>query len=180
MFGTSTLHPVPDIENTDCLLMFGENPKVSHMSFISIADPMAKIRTACQRGVRVFYINPRQIESASPKTGEVIQILPDTDLYLMAALLHEIDRLGRFDESVIREHGTRIEALRAFIAPYCADTVASVVGLSADTIRDLADAFSGAERASVHMSTGVNMGQHGTLCYWLLQMLSFEIGRAHV
>ena len=115
VFGTSTLHPVPDIESTDCLLMFGENPKVSHMSFISIADPMAKIRTACQRGARVFYINPRQIESASPKTGEVIQILPDTDLYLMAALLHEIDRLGRFDESVIREHGTRIEALRALL-----------------------------------------------------------------
>lgn len=60
--------------------MFGENPKVSHMSFISIADPMAKIRTACQRGAQVFYINPRLIESASPKTGEVIQILPDTDL----------------------------------------------------------------------------------------------------
>lgn len=120
VFGTSTLHPVPDIENTDCLLMFGENPKVSHMSFISIADPMAKIRTACQRGAQVFYINPRLIESASPKTGEVIQILPDTDLYLMAALLHEMDALGRFDENVIREHDTRIDALRAFIAPYSA------------------------------------------------------------
>ena len=176
VFGTSTLHPVPDIENTDCLLMFGENPKVSHMSFISIADPMAKIRTACQRGARVFYINPRQIESASPKTGEVIQILPDTDLYLMAALLHEMDALGRFHENAIREHGARIDDLRAFIAPYSADAVAEVVGLGADTIRTLADTFSGAERASVHMSTGVNMGQHGTLCYWLLQMLSFVTG----
>lgn len=94
----------------------------------------------------------------------------------MAALLHEMDALGRFDENVIREHGTRIDALRAFIAPYSADAVASVTGLSADTIRDLADTFSGAERACVHMSTCVNMGQHGTLCYWLLQMLSFVTG----
>ncbi|MGB1466382.1 MAG: molybdopterin-dependent oxidoreductase, partial [Alcanivorax nanhaiticus] len=37
VFGTSTLHPLPDFDHTDCLLIFGENPKVSHMSFISIA-----------------------------------------------------------------------------------------------------------------------------------------------
>ena len=176
VFGTSTLHPLPDIENTNCLLIFGENPKVSHMSFISIADPMAKIRTACQRGASVYYINPRQIESASPKTGEVVQILPDTDLYLMAALLHEIDALGRFDEAVLAQHGNHVAELRAFIAPYSADAVAEVVGLDAGQIRSLAEKFSGAERAAVHMSTGVNMGRHGTLCYWLLQMLSFVTG----
>ena len=176
VFGTSTLHPLPDIENTDCLLIFGENPKVSHMSFISIADPMAKIRTACQRGASVYYINPRQIESASPKTGEVVQILPDTDLYLMAALLHEIDALGRFDEAVLAQHGNHVAELRAFIAPYSADAVAEVVGLDAGQIRSLAEKFSSAERAAVHMSTGVNMGRHGTLCYWLLQMLSFVTG----
>ncbi|PNE03329.1 oxidoreductase [Alcanivorax sp. MD8A] len=176
VFGTSTLHPLPDIENTDCLLIFGENPKVSHMSFISIADPMAKIRTACQRGASVYYINPRQIESASPKTGEVVQILPDTDLYLMAALLHEIDALERFDEAVLAQHGNHVAELRAFIAPYSADAVAEVVGLDAGQIRSLAEEFSGAERAAVHMSTGVNMGRHGTLCYWLLQMLSFVTG----
>jgi len=176
VFGTSTLHPLPDIDNTDCLLIFGENPKVSHMSFISIADPMAKIRTACQRGASVYYINPRQIESASPKTGEVVQILPDTDLYLMAALLHEIDALGRFDEAVLAQHGNHVAELRAFIAPYSADAVAEVVGLDAGQIRSLAEEFSSAERAAVHMSTGVNMGRHGTLCYWLLQMLSFVTG----
>ncbi|MEE2870654.1 MAG: molybdopterin-dependent oxidoreductase [Pseudomonadota bacterium] len=176
VFGTSTLHPLPDIENTDCLLIFGENPKVSHMSFISIADPMAKIRTACQRGASVYYINPRHIESASPKTGEVVQILPDTDLYLMAALLHEIDALERFDEAVLAQHGNHVAELRAFIAPYSADAVAEVVGLDAGQIRSLAEEFSSAERAAVHMSTGVNMGRHGTLCYWLLQMLSFVTG----
>lgn len=176
VFGTSTLHPLPDFDHTDCLLIFGENPKVSHMSFISVADPMARIRAACQRGASVYYINPRKIESASPKTGDVIQILPDTDLYLMAALLNEIDALGRFDENVLHNHGKHVQELRDFIAPYSADAVADVVGLPAERIRSLATEFSGAERASVHMSTGVNMGRHGTLCYWLLQMLSFVTG----
>ncbi len=40
VFGTSTLHTVPDLANTKYALIFGENPKVSHMSFVSMADPM--------------------------------------------------------------------------------------------------------------------------------------------
>ena len=38
VFGSSTLHPVPDFDHTDYLLILGSNPGVSHMSFISIAD----------------------------------------------------------------------------------------------------------------------------------------------
>ena len=43
----------------------------------------------------------------------MLQIKPDTDLYLMAALLHEIDRAGLFNASVIAElgSGTRLENL---------------------------------------------------------------------
>ena len=36
--------------------------------------------------------------------------------------------------------------------------------------------WAAADGASVTMSTGVNMGRHGTLAYWLVQMLSFVTG----
>jgi len=176
VFGTSTLHPIPDLARTQYALIFGENPKVSHMSFISIANPMQHIKQAKKNGATIKFINPRRIESATPATGEVLQIKPDTDLYLMAALLHEIDRHVGFDQQVIAEHGNHIEGLREFIQPYSADAVASVTGIDADTIRQTAIEFARAESACVHMSTGVNMGRQGTLCYWLLQMLSFVTG----
>lgn len=176
VFGTSTLHPVPDLEHTRYALIFGENPAVSHMSFVSIADPMSALRNARRRGAKIRFVNPRRIESATPATGDVLQIKPDTDLYFMAALLHEIDAAGLFREDVIAEHGRRIEALRAFVAPYSAEAVSAVVGIDAGTIRSVALEFAVAEGACVHMSTGVNMGRQGTLCYWLLQMLSFVTG----
>jgi anaerobic selenocysteine-containing dehydrogenase len=176
VFGTSTLHPVPDLEHTRYALIFGENPAVSHMSFVSIADPMNALRNARRRGATIRFVNPRRIESATPATGEVLQIKPDTDLYLMAALLHEIDAAGLFREDVIAAHGKRIEGLRAFIAPYSAQAVAEIVGLDAQIIRSVALEFACAESACAHMSTGVNMGRQGTLCYWLLQMLSFVTG----
>ena len=176
VFGTSTLHPVPDLEHTDYALIFGENPRVSHMSFIAIADPMAKFRAAVKRGAKVWFVNPRRIEAVTPATGDWLPVKPDTDLYLMAALLHELDKAELFDEQTIREHGKHIQGLRDFIAPWDADTVAQVTGLDAAQIRRIAREFGEAPSACVHMSTGVNMGHQGTLCYWLLQMLSFVTG----
>jgi anaerobic selenocysteine-containing dehydrogenase len=54
--------------------------------------------------------------------------------------------------------------------------VAAVTGIDAAAITSLADAFGRARGASIHMSTGVNMGRHGTLAYWLLHMVAFVTG----
>ncbi|MBA55289.1 MAG: formate dehydrogenase [Pseudomonadales bacterium] len=180
VFGTSTLHPIPDLARTRYALIFGENPKVSHMSFVSMANPMGQLKQAKKNGATIKFINPRRIESATAATGEVLQIKPDTDLYLLAALLHEIDAQVGFDRDALAEHGKHVEGLRQFIAPYDADSVADITGIDAASIRQTALDFARAESACVHMSTGVNMGRQGTLCYWLLQMLSFVTGNLDV
>jgi len=176
VFGSSTIHPVPDIEHTDHLLVFGENPRVSHMSFFSIPDPVAEIRRAVKRGAVVRYVNPRRIEEPGASTGEVVQLRPDTDVYLMAAMLETIFAEGLADQAALAEHGTRVDELRAFVSGYPAERVAGVVGLPAERIRTLARELAAAPSAALHMSTGVNMGRQGTLAYWLLQMLSFVTG----
>jgi anaerobic selenocysteine-containing dehydrogenase len=56
------------------------------------------------------------------------------------------------------------------------DRVAELVGISAETIREVAHEFAAAPSASIHISTGVNMGQQGALAYWLVQMLSLVTG----
>jgi anaerobic selenocysteine-containing dehydrogenase len=175
VFGLCTLHPIPDIDHTDYLLIIGSNPKISHMSFITVSDPMAKLRAARQRGATIRYVNPRKIESADG-TGAVLQLKPDTDLYLLAALLHEIERMGGFKQDVISAHGKNIDGLKAFIAQYPPKRIEKVVGIPAEVISGIAREFSQAGKASVYMSTGANMGRQGTLTYWLVQMLSFVTG----
>ena len=176
VFGSSTIHPIPDLAHTDFFLCLGANPRVSHMSFVSIPDPMQVLREARARGAKIVFVNPRRIESVAPSTGEWLPIRPDTDVYLLAALLAEIDALGRFDEETIARHGKHVEGLRAFVHRYPAERAARVTGIPAERIRALAREFVEAPRASVHMSTGVNMGRQGTLAYWLLHMLSFVTG----
>lgn len=176
VYGSSTVHPVPDFDHTNYLLILGSNPGVSHMSFISIADPMNVLRAAQQRGAKIRFVNPRRIESVKSGVGELIQIRPDTDVYFLAALLNELDRIGGFDADVIAAHGKNIDGLRAFIAAYPPERVAPVTGVPAETIREVARDWAAADGASVTMSTGANMGRHGTLAYWLVQMLSFVSG----
>ncbi|MBL4681572.1 MAG: molybdopterin-dependent oxidoreductase [Pseudomonadales bacterium] len=175
MFGSSTIHPIPDIHNTDFLLLFGTNPRISNMSFVSIADPMNALREAKKRGVDIRFVDPR-INDSVKGIGEIVHVNPDTDVYLMAAMLHHLDRSQRFDEAFLKEHGDNVDALRAFIAQYSPARVAGVVGISAQEIEALANDFASASSAAVHMSTGVNMGRQGTLAYWLLFMLSMVTG----
>jgi anaerobic selenocysteine-containing dehydrogenase len=176
VFGSSTLHPVPDFAHTDYLLILGSNPGVSHMSFVSIAEPIEVLRAIEQRGGKVRFVNPRRIESVKSGVGGLIQIRPDTDVYFLAALLHELERIGGFDEAVLAAHGKNVDGLRAFIADYAPERVSGVTGVAAETIRTVARDWKAARGASVTMSTGVNMGRQGTLAYWLVHMLSFVTG----
>jgi anaerobic selenocysteine-containing dehydrogenase len=176
VFGTSTVHPIPDLAHTDLCLIIGENPRVSQSSFFSVPNVINELRSARARGARIVFVNPRRIETLDKGIGDTVQIRPDTDLYFLAALLTELDRLGGFDDAVLRRHATRVDELRAFIAPYDAQSTAAVTGIAPETVRELALAWRDAGRASVHASTGVNMGRQGTLAYWLVQMLSFVTG----
>ena len=174
VFGTRTLHPLPDLDHSDFIVLFGENPAVSHMSFMSLPDPMAHLKAAEKRGARVLYINPRDIESASI-AGSTLKIRPDTDVYLLAALIHEIDeQVGFHPNAELSGHG--LDSLRDFVRNYSADAVAGITGISSADIRQLAVDFAKAGSACAHMSTGVNMGRQGTLAYWLLHMLTLVTG----
>ena len=84
VYGSSTIHPIPDINATNFLLILGANPRISQMSFISIADPMGALRSVTQRGGRLVFVDPRETESIRG-LGEHLAVKPDTDRYLLAA-----------------------------------------------------------------------------------------------
>ena len=175
VFGSSTVQLVPDLDRTDFLLVLGANPRVSHWSFISVPDPVAALRRIEERSGRVLLANPRRVETLESGVGEWLPVRPDTDVYLLAALIQHIDATVGFD-ACVDAHGRNVEELRRFVADYPPERVAGVVGIDADQLRSLAVDFARAHAASVHMSTGVNMGRQGTLAYWLVHMLAFVTG----
>ncbi len=177
VFGSSMVHPIPDLANTDLCLIIGENPRASQASFYSVPNVLGEMRRATARGARIVFSNPRRIETPEMGVGDTLLIRPDTDVWFLASLLHEIDLLGGFDARVLAAHGAHVDELRAFIGTYPAERTEAITGVPAATVRELAAAWVATPRASVHGSTGINMGRQGTLAYWLVHMLSFVTGR---
>jgi formate dehydrogenase len=175
MFGTSALHPLPDVRNTDALLLLGSNWRVSKGSFLVMPNAYRELTEAAARGTRIWFVNPRDTETAGSRTGETVPIRPDTDVYLLAALINEIDRTCGFVPGAA-EQGANLEGLREFCREFPAERVAGICGIDADRIREIATEFAAAPRAAAHMSTGVNMGRQGMLAYWLMTMLVLVTG----
>lgn len=182
LYGSAEIHPIADLDHSGFILMMGTNPRISKMSFLSTPDPVGVLRAARDRGARVCFVNPLELEDLAD-VGETLQIRPDTDVYFLAAILHEIDSTRGFDEGLAKLGNgedpptiRNLERLREFVEAHPAERVAEIVGLPADTIREVARAFADADAASIHLSTGVNMGRQGALAYWLAQMLSLVTG----
>ncbi|MGW3277035.1 molybdopterin-containing oxidoreductase family protein [Nocardia rhamnosiphila] len=176
VYGAAMAHPIPDLLHTHYFLCLGSNPAVSHMTLLHISDSMAKIRAVRARGGTVLFVNPRRIESSAPDTGDVLQIVPDTDFFFLAALLHEIVfRIG-YDHGAVARHARNIDGLLDFVRRYPPDRVAGVTGIDAEVIRRVADDLCAAPSASVYMATGVNQGRLGAPAYWMLTMISLFSG----
>lgn len=173
----SISYMVPDIINTDYLLCIGGNPKVSHWTVVVVPnDALDVLKKVQDRGGKVRFVNPRRIESSSPETGETVRIKPGTDVYLLAALLHEIRQHGGIDEAIVQQYGKNTDGLFSFVTQYPADKVEGVTGIPADEIRQMAVELMAAKSAAVYISTGVNMSRQGVLAFWLSEMINFVTG----
>ena len=171
LYGSAEIHPISDIDRANFLLLVGTNPRISKMSFLSTPDPIEALRAARKRGATVRFVNPLALDDVSD-IGDTLQIRPDTDAYLLAAMLCEIERTSGFDE--MATDGTRnLDRVRSFARAYPPERVADVVGIPSSEIIRLARDYADAPRAAIHISTGVNMGRQGALAYWLVQMLAF-------
>lgn len=176
IYGSSSAFMVPDIYNTDYLLVLGSNPKVSRWTIFSAPNDMDVVKRIQDRGGQVRFVNPRKIESSTVETGQTLRIKPGADAYFLAAVLHEIERLHGFDEEVLTRWGKNVEGLRQFIHRYPPERVTRAIGIDVDTIREVATGLRTAKSASIYMSTGLNQSRQGILCYWLVEMISLVTG----
>ncbi|MCK9504276.1 MAG: molybdopterin-dependent oxidoreductase [Porticoccaceae bacterium] len=177
IYGSPSMWMAPDLYNTDYLLCIGSNPKVSHWTLISVpndnGDTLKRIK---QRGDKVRFVNPRKIESSTEETGDTLLIRPGTDAYFLAAVLHEIFRKNKIHAACVAEYGKNIDGLRSFVADFSPEKVSPVVGVAAETIRQVADELTLAKSAAVYTATGVNQSRQGLITYWLAEMLNFVTG----
>lgn len=176
VYGSASAFKIPDIDNTDFLMLIGTNPKVSRWTLMSAENNWEIIKDIQRRGGKVRFVNPRVTESSTEETGPTLLIKPGSDAYFLAALLHEVEALNGFDIDIVAKYGRNVEAMREFVRKYSPEAVAGVTGLTAEEIRTVAREFVEAKSGVVYMATGVNQSRQGMISAWLVEMLQFVTG----
>jgi anaerobic selenocysteine-containing dehydrogenase len=175
MFGNPVLMPVPDLERTGHLLVFGANPLVSNGSLMTAPNMRARLAAIRARGGRVVVVDPRRTETAEA-ADEHVFIAPASDPWLLLGMLRVVfeEGLARPERWVDRCNGwAELEALALSTELAAASAHTRV---PAETIARLARDFARAESAAVYGRVGICHQPHGSLAAWLLYALATVTG----
>ncbi len=175
VYGFPFTQPFPDLDHTECLIVVGANPVVSKWSFLQVANPAKRLKDIEARGGRVYFVDPRRTESAKV-AGEHVFIRPGTDVFFYLSFLHELIAAGGVDRARAERFMTGLDDLERLAAPWPAERTAPVTRIPAATLRAMVEAYRQANGAALYSSTGVNMGGHGALAFWLQEAINAVSG----
>ena len=145
-----------DIALTDCLLLLGTNTAACHPILWS------RIRDRQAEGAFVICADPRLTQTARGADLH-LPVRPGTDLALLSALLHVVDRDGLSDGAFVQRHTSGWEETVAVAREWTPARAADVCQVPAELIEQAAQRFAGAGAAMALWSMGANQSTVGTL-----------------
>jgi anaerobic selenocysteine-containing dehydrogenase len=175
MFGHQLLLPIPDIDRTECFLIFGANPAVSNGSMMTAPGVGRRLQEIRQRGGKVILIDPRFTETARLVDRHLF-IKPGTDVLLLLALLHVVFAEGLTAKGPLAALTKGVDTIGTLVAEFPPEKVASITGIDSDQIRLLAREFAAAQSAVCYGRIGVSTQEFGGVCQWLINALNIVTG----
>jgi anaerobic selenocysteine-containing dehydrogenase len=178
MYGGWWTFPVPDIERTDLLIVMGANPAASQGSLLAAPDVMGIIDGIRRRG-KVIVIDPVRTATAA-RANEWLPITPGTDAALLLAVAHTLFAEDLVSLGHLEAHIDGLDRMREVAADWSPERVASVTGISADRIKELARELATTERAVVYGRIGLCNQEFGSLASWLVDVVNILSGHFDV
>jgi ferredoxin-nitrate reductase len=145
-----------DVSLADCLLLLGTNTAACHPIVWS------RIRERRAEGATVICVDPRRTQTARESTLH-LPVRPGTDLALLSAMLHVLDRDDLLDEEFIARSTTGWEEARAVAREWSPRRAAEVCGIEPGLIEEAARRFGAGPRSMALWSMGANQSRVGTL-----------------
>jgi anaerobic selenocysteine-containing dehydrogenase len=172
MYGHQLFLPIPDIDRTSHLLVFGANPMASNGSLWTVPDFPTRLRELKARGGRMVVLDPRRTETAKVATEHHF-IRPGSDAHVLLAMVHVL-----FDEGLTTppSYVDGLDAAADAVAGFTPEAAEAASGIPADEIRRLAREFAAADAAAAYGRIGVSTQGFGTICQWAIQVLNLVTG----
>jgi anaerobic selenocysteine-containing dehydrogenase len=172
MYGHQLFLPIPDIDRTQFLLVFGANPMASNGSLMTVPDFPNRLRELKARGGRMVVLDPRRTETAKV-ASEHHFVRPGSDAHVLLALLNVVFAEGL---TTPPSYVDGLDAAEAAVADFTPEAAEAASGIPADEIRRLAREFAAADGAAAYGRIGVSTQGFGTICQWAIQVLNLVTG----
>ncbi|MBI3252448.1 MAG: nitrate reductase [Candidatus Omnitrophica bacterium] len=146
-----------DIEESNCFFLIGTNTAACHpVTFQRIKNRKA----SNPKEIKVIVADPRRTRTAEMADLH-LPLKPGTDVALLNAMLHVIEKEGYLDQAFIRNHTADWEKLKNILPLYSPEKAAEICGIEASLIREAALLFAKASSALSFWSMGLNQSSSG-------------------
>ena len=171
LYGHQFLMPVPDIDRSDLVVLFGHNPMASNGSIWTVPDFPNRCRELSARGGRLVVVDPRRTETAKI-ADEHHFVRPGTDVWVLLAMVREVIALGARPAAYV----DGVAEVRRAVEPFTPEVAESFSGMPAAAIRGLATELHGAGAAALHGRMGVSTQAYGVVCQWAVHVINILTG----
>ncbi len=166
-------NPVMDVLHASVVILIGANPTVNH--------PVAAtfLKNAMANGTKLIVMDPRRNELART-AYRYLQFKPDTDVALLNAMMHVIIEENLVDAKFIADRTQGYEELVKNVAGYSPDLMATICGVDANTIREVARLYATSSGSMILWGMGISQHVHGTdnaRCLIALALMTGQIGK---
>jgi anaerobic selenocysteine-containing dehydrogenase len=168
LYGHQLMIPVPDIDRTELLLVFGGNPMASNGSLWTVPDFPQRLRDLKARGGRMVVLDPRRTETAKA-ADEHHFVRPGTDAAVLLAMVHTLLEEGLATPPTYVDGIDRVHEVVADLTPQWASEVS---GVPEETITRLSRDFARAGAAAAYGRMGVSTQAFGTVSSWAIHCLN--------
>jgi anaerobic selenocysteine-containing dehydrogenase len=156
-FGVWEIDMHADIENSDLVVIWGDNPATD-----SPPVNFNRIKEARRRGAEVIVIDHRRTEVVRATKARWIGIRPGTDGALALGMLRVVIEENLYDHEFVDRWTVGFEELKAYVAGFSPERVEEITRVPAEEIRRTARAVARARGAGLVSYTGLEYTNSGT------------------
>ncbi len=165
--------PVAECLNSDVIFVIGANPTVNHPVGATF------MKNAAERGATLIVADPRG-QALDRHATYSLRFRPGSDVALLNALMNVIVTEGLEDRDYIERFTEGFDTYRKHLLPFTPERMASVCGIDAEVLRQVARTIARAQGAMIFWGMGISQHVHGTdnaRCLIALALMCGHVGK---
>ena len=175
MYGHQFYVPIPDVDQSQLMLILGGNPLASNGSLMTMPDAPKRFKRMRERGGKLIVIDPRRSETAEIADQHHF-VRPGTDAFVLMAIIHTLFQENWINLNKAKSHLDGLDKIETAVAEFSLELAEQQSGISSTQIKLLAKQLSHTDKALVYGRMGVSVQEFGALCQWAIQVINILIG----